>query len=159
MPYLDVTSILSDPMIAGEPFTVVRRQQFVGANGQVSTQTKTYTARGSIGPAGASFLNRLADQQFQGKALSVVTVFRLRGASKEAQGYSFQPDLILWKGDYYIVQDLSDYSQFGAGMVQANCSTFDYVDQAPDGNTMAEPAIDLSQPRTSDQITPIRPTD
>jgi lipopolysaccharide export LptBFGC system permease protein LptF len=146
-------------MIAGELFQVVRRQQFVGANGQISTQTKTYNARGSIGPAGASFLNRLADQQFQGKALSVVTVFRLRGASKESQGYSYQPDLVKWKDNFYIVQEVTDYSQYGAGMTQANCVTFDYVDFAPDANTTANVKADFTQPRTSDQITPIRQTD
>jgi len=159
MPYLDVTSLLADPDIAGEPFIVVRRQQFVNSNGVVSTGATAYNAFGSIGPVSAAFLQRLEDQQFVGKAISVVTTFMLRNATKEIQGYSYQPDLIQWKNNYYLVNDVADFSQFGAGMVQANCTTFDYIDVAPDGSTAAPVGVDFSGPWSSDQISPIQRSD
>jgi len=130
MPYLDVTELLTDPEIAGELFTVIRRQQIVGATGGVTTSNTTYTARGSIGPVPPDQIAREPEQQYQGKTLSVVTMFRLRGASQLA-GNEFQPDLIQWKGDYYVVTALDDYTAYGAGMVQAICTSIDWIDRAP----------------------------
>lgn len=160
MPYLDVTALFVDPLIAGEAFDVIRRRQIMGSNGVTTVQNTYYRAqRGSIGPAGASVLERLADQQFAGKALDVITQFRLRGPAKEVQGYSFQPDLVIWKGDYYIVQSVSDFSQYGAGFVQAVVTSIDYVDQAPDANTAQSISKDFTQPQMSDQIPPVGSTD
>jgi hypothetical protein len=111
----------------------------MGDNGAVQIVPTYFNAIGSIGPAGAGFLSRLAEQQFQGKSLSIVSTFLLRGAAKFVGGLSFQPDLVLWKSNYYIVQEVTDYSQFGTGMVQANCVTFDYVDAPPVENTASVP--------------------
>lgn len=130
MPYLDVSSLLVDPSIAGEPFTIVRRQQTIDSFGTLQVQTTRISAVGSIGPVSPDQLNRLADQQFQSKTLSIVTAARLYGQAKAVDGTQYQPDLILWKGNYYIVQTLDDYTQFGAGMVQAICTSIDYTDNA-----------------------------
>jgi hypothetical protein len=130
MPYLDVTSLLIDPMIAGEAFTVVRRLDGISATGNVQTLKTYLPARGSIGPVPPDQLDRQPDQQFQGKTLGVVTAFRLSGAAQVA-GTRYQPDIILWKGGSYVVTALDDYTQYGAGMVQAVCTSIDWIDNAP----------------------------
>jgi hypothetical protein len=136
MPYLDVNGLLVDPMIAGEAFTVVRRLEVVSSTGNVQTVNTYLPARGSIGPVAPDQLNRLPEQQEQSKSLSVVTAFRLMGAAQVA-GTRYQPDLVLWKGDFYVVTALDDYTQYGAGMVQAMCTSIDWIDNAPAAPTAA----------------------
>lgn len=146
MPDIDVTEVLADTTVAGETFTVVRRQETVSTGGLVTTQTTTFNGVvGSVTPTGENSLLREEALQTQAKTIHVVTTFLLRGESRDAAGNSFQPDLVLWKGDYYLVRLLSDFSQYGAGMVEAECSSFDYRDLAP-----ASPMMLADQSRPED---------
>jgi hypothetical protein len=131
MPYIDASTLLLDPMIAGEPFTVLRRQQTIDAFGMAQLQTPRLNAVGSIGPVSPDQLSRLPDQAHQAKTLNVVTTTRLYGQAKSPDGAMYLPDLLLWKGDYFVVQALDDYTQYGAGMVQAICTSIDYTEAAP----------------------------
>ena len=65
------------------------------------------------------------------KTIRVTTTFMLRGPSKDVTMQNFQPDIVIWKGDSYVVRALDDFSQYGAGMVTAECSSIDYVDSPP----------------------------
>lgn len=131
MPGLDVTDVLADPDVAGESFTVIRRQQSIGANGrEVLTATSLPNITGSIVPTPLNSLAREEAYQSQQKSIRVVTTFRLRGASKDA-GVTYQPDQVVWKGDTFVVKSLDDYSQYGAGFIVADCTSIDLVDQAP----------------------------
>ena len=65
------------------------------------------------------------------KTIRVMTAFMLRGPSTDRTAQNFQPDLVIWRGNAYVVRTLEDFSQFGAGMVIAECSSINYVDNAP----------------------------
>jgi hypothetical protein len=153
MPQIDVSDIVRDPFIAGERFTVLRRVETVSAYGQSSVAIRTYPDQiGSIVPAGDNSLVREEAYQTQAKAIQVITSFRLRGASKDQAGYRYQPDIVIWKGDAFVVRSISDFSQYGAGLVQADCISIDLVDQVPAGNTAAPVSETFAVPGFSDQI-------
>lgn len=150
MPLIDVTQVLLDPVVAGEAFEVVRREEVVNAYGESVLTTIRLPATGSVQPTGANSLTRLDAFQTQAKTLRVITTFRLRGASKErASGDSYQPDLVYWRGDYFIVTELEDFTQYGAGMVQANCTSTDFVDDAPYQLAPQVGRLDFSQANNS----------
>jgi hypothetical protein len=128
---IDVTDVLADPFIAGQKFVVVRRQQTVGTNGLVSITESRFNASGSVVPSGDNSLVREEAYSQQANSITVVTGFRLRGVAKTAGGASYLPDLVLWQDNYYIVRDLKDWTDFGAGMTEAECLSFNYVDQPP----------------------------
>lgn len=146
MPLLDVSEVIGDPLIAGEPFTVIRRQETVSNGGVVQIATTQLAALGSITPTGDNSLLREEAFQMQARTIKVITNFMLRPASKDASSSSFQPDLVLWKGDYYLVRSIEDYSQYGAGMIEAECITIDYRPNAP---TTPLPSLDFTDPANS----------
>jgi hypothetical protein len=135
MSFIDVSDVLLDPMIAGQEFLVVRRQQTVNNFGETVIGQAVFSALGSVTPVGANSLLREEAYQVQQKTLRVVTSARLRGVSEDVAGVQFQPDLIYWpvspSGDYFLVKVLNDYSQFGAGVVEAECASIDYSDLPP----------------------------
>jgi len=127
MPYIEVTSLLLDPEIAGEKFNVIRRKEQVNHFGEAVLSIQTYTPVGQIGPAARNSLAREQSFSTQEKSIRVITEFKLTGASKDALHQNYQPDLIFWKNGYYIVGEVEDYSQYGAGLVSADCSSFDWT--------------------------------
>lgn len=132
MPSIDVTDVLLDPMIAGESFSVIRRAEIVNDYGESVQTTQTIpNVVGSVVPLGSNSLLREEAFQTNDKTIRVLTSFRLRGPSKSAVLQNYQPDIIVWKGDNFVVRTLEDYTQYGAGMVDAECSSIDLVDQAP----------------------------
>jgi hypothetical protein len=70
--------------------------------------------------------------QITGKALTVITQYRLRGES-ESTGTEFQPDLVVWHGDSFLVKHVEDWSAFGPGFILAVCISIDVVDTPPQG--------------------------
>lgn len=132
MPQIDITDILFDPFIAGESFNVLRRRETVNDYGEsVVVQEKFENVIGSIQPIGDQSLVREEAYQSQAKSLRVITAFRLRGEAKTDSGKTYQPDLIYWHGNYFIVKSLEDYSQYGAGLTEADCTSIDHVDNPP----------------------------
>lgn len=132
MPLIDVTQVLFDPVVAGEAFVVIRREEVVNNYGESVLTTFRLGALGSVQPTGNNSLARQDAFQTQAKTLRVITTFRLRGVGKTpATDQRWQPDLIYWRGDYFIVNELEDFTQYGAGMIQADCTSIDYVEDAP----------------------------
>lgn len=134
---IDVTDLLHDPFIAGEEFIVIRRRETINAYGErTSHPIQRLLAVGSIQPTGNNSLVREEAYQTETKTIKVITDFLLRGPTKDKsqpQGatVTFDPDIVIWRGDSYVVKSIDDYSQYGIGMVQAECASVDYVDQAP----------------------------
>lgn len=129
MPDIDVTDILDDPLVAGEGFWVYRRSQTVGDNGRAVLAGAWLPAIGSVTPTGDQSLTRADAFQTQARTIDVVTTFRLRGVSRTERGVEYQPDMVFWDGDFFVVKDLSDYSRYGAGMMEAECTSVDYKDR------------------------------
>lgn len=138
---LDVSEVLADPMLASS-FTVIRRSEVLGQNGRVNIDPVNLGEKtGVVYPTGRNDLARLDDQQMMGKHINIVTDFRLQGPAP-----GFQPDLIGWHGDFYVVQLLDDYTDFGAGFVQAVAGSMSSVDQPPqvtdNASTLVEGAVE-----------------
>jgi galactose-6-phosphate isomerase len=116
---------LYDPMFL-DNFSVQRRKETVGLNGRSVTSTMTFqNEQGVVTMASGKELERLPNDQVFDRVISVVTAFALQGEVQKRQ-----PDVIIWRGDKYIVKAIDLYPQFGPGFVQAICASMDLVDQA-----------------------------
>lgn len=141
MPQIDVSDVTLDPEIAGERFSVVRRAEVVNDFGESVVVSRTYPrVPGSVTPTAPNSLAREEAYQTQQKTIQVIARFRLRGVARDGAGAKFQPDLILWRGDAYLVTTVDDYSQYGAGFVRADCASTDYEDVAPGSPEITAPA-------------------
>lgn len=129
MPWISVTPTILNPLVGGEAFQVIRRQEVVNTYGEMTVSTTTLNAVGSITPTAENSLVREDAFQTQSKTIHVITTFHLQAMGIGAGGAKFQPDLILWHGDYYLLKTLNDWSSYGAGFVEADCASIDYEDQ------------------------------
>lgn len=125
MALLDVSEVLTDPDLA-DSFIVNRRAESVNQNGRMTMNVQPFEAVGVVCAASPNDLKRLPEDQRTQRAISVTTTFRLRAS---APGY--QPDLVLWDGNFFIVADLQPYTNYGAGFVQAICIAQEHQDQPP----------------------------
>lgn len=124
MALLDVTDVLFDPDLT-DTFTVERRVETVGSNGRSTTSVTAFSGLGVVTSAGPNDLARLDDSQRMGRVISIVTAANLRGA---VNGY--QPDVIQWRGNRFVIATIDNYPQFGSGFTQAICVGMDLVDAA-----------------------------
>ena len=138
MPALDVSDLLDDPDFV-EAITVIRREQVVNSKGRTTIVPTVFeNVLASVQPKdtaiGGNIISREADGSFRGSNLNVYTRFRLRSVSKtEADDVNYQPDVIIWNGDHFLVALTNDYSHYGAGFMHAECEAIDMIDNAPDG--------------------------
>ena len=120
MALLDLSSLLIDPDLV-DKFNVERRQEFVDNKGRGGIlPTMFYGIIGVVGPISPSELDRRDDYQLMRRSLEVITKFRLQG---EVNGY--QPDIIYWRGDRYLVRSVDNFPQFGAGFFRVECTSID----------------------------------
>ena len=122
MPFLDVSSILTDPDFA-DRITVVRREEGVSDKGRRILTLYSLDTYGVVTMASPDDLKRMPEAQIFDRVLSVVSKFAFFGAC-----VGFQPDLIQWRGDLYIVSALDPYPQFGAGFTQVIAGSIDLQD-------------------------------
>jgi hypothetical protein len=127
MAFLDISDVLLDPSFT-DTFQVQRRLETVDINGRSTTRTSTSNTFGVVTAASPNDLSRLPDADVYHRVLSVVTQFKLRGETADGSGSNWKPDLIVWRGNSYIVKEVDLYPQFGAGFVQAICASEDLVD-------------------------------
>jgi galactose-6-phosphate isomerase len=132
MPRLDVTDVLLDPDFC-ETLTVLRRAEGVSSKGRVTTTETTITPApvGVVIAQSDQPIQRGPDQQNLPRLIEIHTPFRLRSASKDPiSGAVYQPDIIVWGGDRFVVNKTMDFSRYGRGFIQADCSSQDLIDQA-----------------------------
>ena len=130
MAYLDLSYVAASPALC-DSFDVVRRQQSVSdANGRAVLAASTISGvRGIVTDAGPDDLAQLPEETYGERIISIVTQYRLRLASRGlAGGDDFQPDLVLWAGEYFKVISIAEYPQLGRGFVQALASATALVD-------------------------------
>jgi hypothetical protein len=110
MPALDVSFVLSDPMIA-DSFDVTRRAEVIGETGRVTTQETHFKKRlGVVTPQDPADITRRDDGQVVSHAIEINSSFIFREASR-----GFQPDEITWRGRKYLVDRLYPFSHYGKG--------------------------------------------
>lgn len=127
-PWLDLSASINEPQFQTN-FVVLRRQQIVDTHGQPQTVViGRYQALGVITPTGSNSLVRADAYESQMETIQVITMYRLRPASKDAQGITWLPDYVLWSGSAYVVRTLNDFAQYGAGFMVAECIQVNYND-------------------------------
>lgn len=132
MPDIDVTDLLSDPDFA-ERLIVMRRLQVIDPVTGISSAQSSLIAPSPLGvviPQADLPIQRGPDQQALPRLIEVHTKFRLRSASIE-NSITYLPDFIVWNGDNFYVNRVYDYSHFGRGFIQADCSSQPTIAQAP----------------------------
>jgi len=124
MPDLDVSFVLTDPMLA-DTFSVKRRQDTIDGDG-VTTPTVTSTITtfpgttvplcGVVTQEEPAELMRNPDAQLAPRIIFVASTFGFRGVSVSADGLTtYQPDIIVWNGSEYLVKKVLPYSRYGFG--------------------------------------------
>lgn len=131
---MDFFSIAAPLVSSAKPrdqFVVLRRRETVNDYGVSQVSVTYHYALGFITPSGNNALARDENYQTQGNTITVITPFLLRGPSKNSATLSYQPDIVRFSGNDYVVTTLSDYTNFGNGMVLAECSSTVFIDSAP----------------------------
>lgn len=142
MPILDLSEAFEAIEFA-DRFTVIRRTETISQFGRSErTPIRFPSIIGTLYPSGDNSLVRADDQTRGGKTLTVVSRFRLQQASP-----GYQPDLIIWGGDFFVVKDVRDFSRFGAGMIVAECSSIDSIDLPPGTLDLISKPAPLRPPR------------
>jgi len=110
MPNLDVSHVLSDPMLS-DCFTVKRNGETIDSKGRsTTTVTNLGQKRGVITQQDPATLMRRDDGQMAPRNIFIATTFALRGVST-----GNQPDTIDWNNSTYTVKEVLPYSRYGRG--------------------------------------------
>lgn len=125
-PWLDVSSVILSGDFA-DAVSIIRREETVSDLG-VSSTVKTEFARviGVVTQAGPNDLARLPEYGNAAGVICFITKFRLRGPAKDGL-LRFQPDIVFWNGNHYVVRTLDPYTRYGAGFMESICEMTDYV--------------------------------
>lgn len=108
-------------------FEVVRRQEHVSQFGRAEVIAEpTQFALGTIFPTGDNSLQRQADFETSSKTMTIITRYPLRTSSP-----GYQPDIVLYQGNTYIVQSVKDWMQIGSGFVEAEVTSLDAQPSPP----------------------------
>lgn len=131
MPDLDVSFMLSDPMLS-DLITVTRRADTVDQKGreQVRVEQVSPNISAVITQEPPDLLHRTPEDEMVPRKIFGATSFAVRGASSGKQ-----PDIITWAGSDYLVIQVLPYSRFGGGTYEFVAQTFTATDPAVDENT------------------------
>lgn len=115
MPQLDVSFMVSDPMLA-DGFTVTRRLNSMGTNGRVTaTEDEVFDdLLGVITQQNPSDLIRTEDGQRIPRRIFIASQFQFIALAPGSQ-----PDWVTWNGTVYTVTECFPYSRYGAGFYEA----------------------------------------
>jgi hypothetical protein len=126
MPGMDMSAALLNPYTLSK-FTVNRRSETVNNFGEsVQTVTPFTPVYGVVFPESDNNLMRKPDGEIASKAIGIVCKFALRNESA-----GFQPDIVVWNNNQYVVMYLLDYSQYGPGFLRATAHMMDFIPTAP----------------------------
>lgn len=128
MPMLDVSFMVSDPMLA-DSFTVTRRLDSVDAHGRTAITVESVFPAivGVVTQQDPADLMRRDDGQMMPRQITVCSTFIFRGASK-----GYQPDVITFDGVDFTVKHVLDYSRFGGGTVEVIAESMNATDNPQD---------------------------
>ena len=143
MSLLDVNEVILDPVVGGEPFTVLRRRETVGDDGRATMITNRLRMVGHISPTAPNSLVREAAFQMQRSSITVITTFPLMGPARD-NGHRWQPDVVLWHSSFYVVVDVNDWSNWGRGYIEAHCTSMQSIESEPDLGGVYQGRLDFS---------------
>ena len=132
MPGLDLSIALTNPLTL-DSFDVLRRRQVKNNFGEVNMDVeRTAAVKGVVYSESLNDLARRAEAQVTTKSITIITRFALRSEAQDANDNSvYQPDVVLWRGDQFLVVHIEDYSNYAHGFVKATAESMDITDQPP----------------------------
>lgn len=116
MALLDVSKIINDPRFM-DKLTVIRFKQTVNDKGRAENIEDPLHFTGVVTANDGYKLDRLPDGSMVTGAINVHTRYCLTAARTGRDA-----DEICWRGKYYTVTTVNDYSHFGRGFVHAICT-------------------------------------
>lgn len=124
MATLDVSDVLTCPEFT-DNYIIQRNVETIDINGRSVTTPTKIKSFGVVTMAGAKDLQRLADYEVLDRVIKITTKTQLQGEVKNAQ-----PDIIIWRGNNYVVKDIKLYPQFGQGFYSVLAASIDLTDLA-----------------------------
>jgi len=122
------SQVVLDPLLA-DKFSRVRRAETIsvvtGRSSVASVQTDNLIGVVTMYKDIETIRTEFPEVQFSTRVINVVTKANLQAA---IAGY--QPDLVIWRGDNFIVLQVSPYPQYGSGFYEAVCMSIDLADAA-----------------------------
>jgi len=130
MPTLDVSDAFDSSFM--DTIVVLRRQVVMDQTGRGQiTKTTPMSIQAVVVAASPDDLARLPEGEHMNKAISVYSMSRIQGPSRDEVGIYTHPDQILWHGSIYVVNVLEDYSGYGRGFVHAIATSVQSTDPPP----------------------------
>lgn len=124
MATLDVSDVLLSPEFT-DNYLIQRNVETVDTHGRSTVAVTTTNSFGVVTMASGADLKRHPEFQELDRVLSIVTKTRLQSAVNGSQ-----PDIIIWRGDNYVVKYVDLYPQFGQGFYQVIAASIDLMDAA-----------------------------
>ena len=138
MALLDVSNILFDPDLT-DGIIVRRRQQNSDNYGRPNVIETDYPTTAVVTSNNPNDLNRWdPDLEFASRTIHLVTNFKVQG---QIEGYL--PDVVVWRGNNFIVAYIDLYPQFGEGFYQVVCTSMDRNDYSTSVVLTGEMAFNL----------------
>jgi len=125
MPTLDVTDVLLSPEFCDE-ICYIRRKEVLPANGRVVVSAYNLETLGVIFIGTLGNDPQEADQQHASNWINVHSIVRLLDVAK-----GYQPDLVKYNDQTYIVRKAYNWSRYGVGFFAAECELQDLTSGAP----------------------------
>lgn len=123
MATLDVSDVLLCPEFT-DNYVIQRNAELVDDNGRSSITLSKIPSVGVVTMASGRDLQRMPDMQVLDRVIKITTKTRLQSEVKNAQ-----PDIIVWRGDNYVVKTCDLYPQFGQGFYRALAASIDLTDK------------------------------
>lgn len=124
MATLDVSDVLLCPEFT-DNYVIQRNVETLSDMGRsIITPTKIKSF-GVVTMASGRDLQRLPDYEVLERVIKITTKTRLQSEAKNVQ-----PDIIIWRGDSYVVKDIKLYPQFGQGFYSVLAASIDLTDRA-----------------------------
>jgi hypothetical protein len=124
-PSLDVNDAL-DPSFLDE-ITVNRIVESIDQHGRVVRIATQMTPLAVVVPTAPNDLQRLGDEQYMNKSITLYSQFRLQGPVDDSALGRTHPDEVLWHGSNFVVRQVEDYSGFGRGFIVAIATSIDAI--------------------------------
>ena len=125
MPSLDVNIVLFDPDLA-DMFDVRRNSESVGQDGRAVKTPELHEGLYGIIKHDDGETSRADDAMRTTESISIITAFSLRDAR-----YGFQPDVVIWHGEEFLVKRVTPARQFGEGFTKATAVSFRAITNPP----------------------------
>lgn len=110
---------------------VNRFDETVDNHGRVITTITQLATQAVVLAASPNDLQRLPEEEFMTKAITLYTPFRLQGPADPGTGDRQKPDEVLWHGSSFVIRLIDDYTNYGRGFVHAVATSTLAVDPPP----------------------------